>query len=233
VTDHALRESERRWKETGSVEDEAVYLRERLRAGELPLDRLQLAAWLGSEAACLVVPEKPATGAPEDRVRAAADLGINRTNADLEWWLLGLGNWGPETCVRAGLAVARLVLPYCVPIDDCDAALTAAEKWIASPRGEHALEARRLAHAAIDLVSPASDQGVRLSVWVAAEAALIPGAATETDQPPGEAAGRALMLQARRAVGTSLLRAERIRAAVVRVLLSHALGEGAAPGYGE
>jgi len=33
VTDSKLRELERRWKETGSVEDEARYLLERVRVG--------------------------------------------------------------------------------------------------------------------------------------------------------------------------------------------------------
>jgi hypothetical protein len=35
VSDDRLRELERRWKETGAVEDEAAYLKERVRAGEL------------------------------------------------------------------------------------------------------------------------------------------------------------------------------------------------------
>ena len=35
MSDTALRNLERRWRETGTVEDEARYLSERLRAGEL------------------------------------------------------------------------------------------------------------------------------------------------------------------------------------------------------
>ena len=42
-----LRELERRWRETGAVEDEARYLAERLRTGRLSRERLALAASLG------------------------------------------------------------------------------------------------------------------------------------------------------------------------------------------
>jgi hypothetical protein len=37
MSDERLRELERRWKETGSVEDEAKYLAERVRVGDLTL----------------------------------------------------------------------------------------------------------------------------------------------------------------------------------------------------
>lgn len=55
MSDERLRELERRWKETGSTEDEAAYLRERLRVGDLPLDRVELAAEAAYPAALLVV----------------------------------------------------------------------------------------------------------------------------------------------------------------------------------
>ena len=51
MSDERLRELERRWKETGSVEDEAAWLSERVRAGELTEERLRLAAALGQPAA--------------------------------------------------------------------------------------------------------------------------------------------------------------------------------------
>ena len=54
MTDAHLRGLERRWMETGSVEDEACYLLARVRAGELTEERLRLAAYLGhaSRPAC-------------------------------------------------------------------------------------------------------------------------------------------------------------------------------------
>ena len=44
MSDQKLRDLERRWKETGSPDDEAAYLLERVRAGELSRERLELAA---------------------------------------------------------------------------------------------------------------------------------------------------------------------------------------------
>ena len=44
MSDARLRELERRWRESGSTEDEAAYLRERVRVGDLTQERLELAA---------------------------------------------------------------------------------------------------------------------------------------------------------------------------------------------
>ena len=44
---------ERRWRSTGSVADEAAWLTERVRCGDLSVDRISLAAYCGSEAAGL------------------------------------------------------------------------------------------------------------------------------------------------------------------------------------
>lgn len=51
VSDQRLRELERKWRESGSVEDEAAYLRERVRVGDLTQERLELAAHCGHEGA--------------------------------------------------------------------------------------------------------------------------------------------------------------------------------------
>lgn len=51
MSDQKLRDLERRWKETGTVEDEAAYLLERVRAGDLSQERLELAAYCGHEGA--------------------------------------------------------------------------------------------------------------------------------------------------------------------------------------
>jgi len=50
MSDSKLRELERRWRETKSVEDEAAYLRERVRVGDLTQERLELAAVAGGRA---------------------------------------------------------------------------------------------------------------------------------------------------------------------------------------
>jgi hypothetical protein len=49
VSDGKLRELERAFRESGAVEDEAAWLRERVRVGDLAADRLSLARALGAE----------------------------------------------------------------------------------------------------------------------------------------------------------------------------------------
>ena len=51
MSDQELREHERRWKETGAVEDHVALLQARVRAGEVPKEVLALHASLDSEAA--------------------------------------------------------------------------------------------------------------------------------------------------------------------------------------
>ncbi len=51
MSDARLRELERRWKETQSPDDEAAYLLERVRVGDLTRERLELAAYCGHERA--------------------------------------------------------------------------------------------------------------------------------------------------------------------------------------
>jgi len=51
MADDRLRQLERRFRESGAVEDEAAWLRARVRAGELPEERLRLAARMGQAAA--------------------------------------------------------------------------------------------------------------------------------------------------------------------------------------
>ncbi|MCW8140066.1 MAG: hypothetical protein KIT58_14300 [Planctomycetota bacterium] len=129
MSDPRLRELERRWRESRAVEDEAAYLLERVRVGELSPERLELAAHCGHEAA------RRATGASADHGRH-----------DLEEWLSALEAWGPAVCVRAHVILALLVLPWYEaehPTDDSQSrALEAARAWLAEPSSERAGVAR-------------------------------------------------------------------------------------------
>jgi hypothetical protein len=58
MTDATVRELERRWRETGAVQDEARFLLETVRAGELTRARLALAACVGHPAAKLAVDDR-------------------------------------------------------------------------------------------------------------------------------------------------------------------------------
>jgi len=49
VSDARLRQLERRWQQTGAQDDEARYLKARIRAGSLQQRRVELAAYLGHE----------------------------------------------------------------------------------------------------------------------------------------------------------------------------------------
>ena len=93
MSDAKLRELERQWRESGSIEDEAAYLRERVRAGDLTQERLELAAYFGHAAAGHALP------APLIQAATPANLGWERLEAD-----------GPEAVIRGLLAVSRAAL---------------------------------------------------------------------------------------------------------------------------
>lgn len=107
VSDDRLRTSERRWRETGAPEDGRVLLvelersgappprilRTRVAVGDLPADRLELAAFLGDEAAQEAVGRRP----PRAYVESVSA------------WVSELGAWGPEPWPRITLAMVRLL----------------------------------------------------------------------------------------------------------------------------
>lgn len=108
MSDERLRDLERRWKETGSVEDEAAWITERMRVGMLAQDRVELAAYCGHQAA-----------------RKALGRDACETPEDLEEWIRGLPaqqsvacavalrlSEGPKAriCTTSHLAVLRYAL---------------------------------------------------------------------------------------------------------------------------
>lgn len=60
--DHRVRELERRWKQSGAVEDKVSWLLQRLRTGELDRRRVESAAMLGMPEARLVLEQMPGGG---------------------------------------------------------------------------------------------------------------------------------------------------------------------------
>jgi hypothetical protein len=90
VTDERYRECERRWKESGAVEDEAVWFRERLRVGNLSSEHLDLAAYAGSDAARLVLGSE-----------ATLPLAVAYQHAERA------ERWGVPACACAGLALVE------------------------------------------------------------------------------------------------------------------------------
>jgi hypothetical protein len=116
MSDERLREAERKWRETGSVDDEARYLLERVRVGDLTEGRVRLAALSGNEGA-----------------RAALGAGRNSWSSIDE-----LRDWGKGAVVAAaagaaGFAIGRVAEASAtlsrIPID----ALAAVWVWLSTP----------------------------------------------------------------------------------------------------
>lgn len=137
--DARLREVERRWKETGAVEDESVYLLERLRSGLLDRQMIELALYLGHPACVLVVercasdPMAPVFGRVrrlEAEVKAgrivAADSEVRPARAAL--LLESLQGWGKPTCIRALVALGRGLCS--TRASGLNAMIEAGEDWI-------------------------------------------------------------------------------------------------------
>jgi hypothetical protein len=119
VSDATLRALERRWRESGSVADEAAWLTARSRAGDLAREHLELAAYCGHAAA------RQAVGEEETIARASylGDFAAVRVALgeplesvqDLRAWLRGLVSWGDEVCARAVLAILDVALAQYEP----------------------------------------------------------------------------------------------------------------------
>lgn len=133
-------------------------MQERVRVGALGRTWLELAAQLGHGPACRALGESLRVELPSARDpqvweawlgeawRPGNRRALKRLDSGLRQWLTELETWGPGASVRAGLAVARLMLPL-VPITDLaflTRAVDALEAWIAS--GDE--EARRVVQSA-------------------------------------------------------------------------------------
>lgn len=149
MSDDWLRQLEARWRETRDALDESRYLLERMRAGELPRPRLELAAFLGHEAARLALPAAPAHQG-DDPTRLASEL-----------W-----PWGKEAGVAAAVSAAHATLPEEGTRASRDRrphdAIDAAAAWVHCPCDEHVNAARVAAEAALSAAgigSPNVDAG--------------------------------------------------------------------------
>lgn len=129
--DERLRRLERAFRASGAAEDEAEWLRERVRAGELDGARLDATAALGHPASRLAVGRAPA--------EQAASLGELR---------LPLQAVGPVALGRAAVVAAELVLPLWETTHAHDPrprlAIQAARAWTRCPCTPHLQEARAL-----------------------------------------------------------------------------------------
>lgn len=118
MTDRRLRELERRWQETGNVQDEAAYLVERVRAGDLRRERLELAARWGHAGARQAVE----SGDPWPGARAV----IDRTLPD------GKRAFAP-LCVHMARALLGEFEARFPPDEQLTTAVETAEAWVRCP----------------------------------------------------------------------------------------------------
>lgn len=111
--DARLRELERRWQRSGDVEDEARFLGERLRRGDLAVERVELAAFVNHGPARTVLGDAAPTGlyAPFRRWAATFDLAgriaLARVAADLVDQELAELDREPDGRLPEALAAAR------------------------------------------------------------------------------------------------------------------------------
>jgi len=123
VTDGKLRELERRWKETGSVEDEARYLLERVRVAEpLASSSFWRLAEVDVASAAEYLKSRVESGdVPHDLVAVAGRFGeptsrraLEAPPAEPEWDELVAGCQGlSRGCIlEVSFALARLLLPH-------------------------------------------------------------------------------------------------------------------------
>lgn len=215
MSDTRLRELRRRFDETGAPQDEAAWLNERVRMGELSRERLELAAYCGHEAARRVIGAS-VVAAP----RAPAELVelFSEEVADLEWFIRGLARWGVPWCARAALAIGRHVLPLAGPFEDeAAAALRATETWLRCPCEEHRAAVRVAGETANDLVTPFTDTSRRLSVWTAGDVTFVAWQSIDGAERAARAAGEVVRRASQIATPAAL------RATVARALVAEAL----------
>lgn len=160
--DEELRRLQRQ-ANAGDHDAAARLLVRRLRIGELGREGVELAAYLGHDAASRAVPELD----PETEGREAL--------------VEGLARWGKEAFVRAAVAAAYAVLPRFEEVlthdDKPRKAIAQAEEWIACPCEAHRVAARLAADAADDAAREASlaeagDDESAFAAWTARNAAL-------------------------------------------------------------
>lgn len=152
MSDERLRELERRWRESGAVEDEAAYLRERVRVGDLTEARLGLAAFCGHEGARRVLSDGsgPSAGAIGGQ----------------PWCKALLQGWGGDAVRRLELGALRSLLPLWErkqPHDPlCQELVVAIERHLEDPTANALAEVRR---APRDLAERAAVQHCRENLW--------------------------------------------------------------------
>ena len=186
MSDQKLRELERRWRETGSLEDEVSLLRERVRTGRLPLLRLQAAARLEYPPATTALDNQAAPSLEEALTELGKEAWVRLGRATLR---AGLPDWDGVSADRRPHEALAIVNSWLT----CRSARDQARRQA----GEFMREAQYVAGAAPAVHGPAGwvlrvALAVASTVWstnrrVASqtEKALLVAAARGDDEPDG------------------------------------------------
>lgn len=180
MSDQGLRQLERRWRASGDPADEAAWLLGRLRAGELPAERLELAALLGHEPAARAAQEADRPLPP-----LLFDLRRRERVPDTRWLIGALWERSREAVVRFGAAIGRNRLGGGGGPDSRPAllaALDAAEAWCRCPCEEHRAPAARAGQAVWAAISGQAWRAEGPELLGAAFAAAVTAEATGPDE---------------------------------------------------
>lgn len=217
MSDDYLQQLEARWRETGDAPDEARLLLERMRAGLLPRPRLELAAFLGHEAARMALPGSPGLDV-EEPARLAGEL-----------W-----PWGKEACVAAAVAASHAVstLDLGAPRDARPRrAIEAAAAWVHCPCEPHVAGARLAAEAALQAAGIAQANAQSSADRYPALAAHHAAAAAAAWPAPvaSKHAHRAIKYAEEAALASGALDRADLTGIICRALVLWALGPDHAP----
>lgn len=152
MADLDLRTAARAASAFPSPEAEAAFLRARLRAGTLSLERLELAAYCGHEGARATLDARIptlVTGLWHDEDNRPVHTTENSRTGE---WVAGLSRWGPAVQVRAAVAAARVAWGEAVAAEQrrpsaagllSMAAINAVEQWLKDPNEGNRIDAAR------------------------------------------------------------------------------------------
>lgn len=120
MTDNAFLNARRRWLESGAPAEHGIFIRERMRAGELSLEKVRLAAYLGIRGASLALASQcPPSPPPVEEV---------------EWIGVLHDQWGTEALVRAAVAIAGCGGRDYSQHQGLQEAFSRASRWVAGER---------------------------------------------------------------------------------------------------
>lgn len=126
-TDARMRMAQRRGDAMGQIDDQRAALRERIRAGGIDANRLNLAAYCGDETVRAILGVWP--GMCRCGAYAAE---VCSQNYDLDRWVGGLQEFGVGAAVRASVAAAWI----CPQIPESIYTLEAVDVWLRHPSAD-------------------------------------------------------------------------------------------------